>query len=204
MWKSALLIIFVWAVAECCIYRDNECAPYTVDETHPDYEIRSYPALTWVTTIEESLSNRISQYNAFMRLFGYISGKNERALKINMTVPVRIKKTTEDSKVTIEMHFMVPSELANDPPLPNDEKIHILKEEPSKFAVRTFSGYVWRQATWVEEAEKLANSLSDDDTVDKTQYYEVGYDDPATFFDRRNEVWMRKKNSEESNDVLTV
>lgn len=53
-----------------------------------------------------------------------------------MTVPVRIKKTTDESKVTVEMHFMVPSELADNPPLPNDKRINILKEGPSKFAVR--------------------------------------------------------------------
>lgn len=61
---------------------------------------------------------------------------------------------------------------------------------------RTFKGYIWRQTRWIQEAEKLAESVKDDETVVKTSYYQVGYDAPFDFFDRRNEIWMVKKVNE--------
>lgn len=66
---------------------------------------------------------------------------------------------------------------------------------------RTFKGYVWRQRTWEEEAQKLADSVKGDETVDNTSYFTVGYDAPFDLFDRRNEIWMVKKVNQETNEI---
>ncbi|GFU10571.1 heme-binding protein 1, partial [Nephila pilipes] len=64
-----------------------------------------------------------------------------------------------------------------------------------------FSGYAWRQATWDKEAEHLKNSVKDDETIDNSQFYQVGYEAPFEIFDRRNEIWMVKREGEELNTV---
>ncbi|GBM12532.1 hypothetical protein AVEN_188701-1 [Araneus ventricosus] len=201
MWKVVSVIVVALTLVEGCVYRDRECAPYTVVESHADYEIRSYSALTWMTTTETNRLPRIAKYKAFMKLFRYISGANDREEKINMTVPVRMKATPSGEEVIHEMSFMVPRVFADNPPNPTDKEITVNKEGPRMYAVRTFSGYAWRHATWLEEAEKLKNSLLDDDTVDKTEFYEVGYDPPFQLFDRRNEIWMKKRSGEEHNEI---
>ncbi|GFS89121.1 heme-binding protein 1 [Trichonephila clavipes] len=195
------VIVLIFTVVEGCVYRDNECAPYTVMEKHADYEIRSYPSLTWATTTEEDQLARVARYKAFMRLFEYISGKNDRSQTINMTVPVRMKMTPHGEKMIHEMSFMVPAELAQNPPAPENKLITISKEDPKIYAVRMFSGYVWRQATWDKEAENLKNSVKEDETIDSSEFYQVGYDAPFEIFDRRNEIWMVKKQGEELNTV---
>ncbi|XP_055932211.1 heme-binding protein 2-like [Argiope bruennichi] len=201
MWKVVTVIVFALTLVEGCVYKNDECAPYTVVETHADYEVRSYPALTWATTTETNRLTRVGKYKAFMRLFRYISGKNDREQKINMTVPVRMKATPSGEEIVHEMSFMIPKIFADNPPVPTDKEITINKEGPRMYAVRTFSGYAWRQTTWNEEAEKLKNSVLEDDTIDKTEYYEVGYDAPFDLFDRRNEIWMKKTAGQERNEI---
>ncbi|XP_035225828.1 heme-binding protein 1-like isoform X2 [Stegodyphus dumicola] len=201
MWKIALLIAVIGSAAEGCLYKNLECPDYVVVEQHPDYEVRSYPALTWATVEEESMFSRIAQMKAFRRLFKYISGKNDKGITINMTVPVRMQVTDHESYTAVEMSFMVPSIHANNPPAPNDTGITVEKEEPTLYAVRSFPGYVWRRGTWKEEAQKLADSLKNDDTVIKTKYYQVGYDAPFDFFDRRNEIWMVKRAGEREKEI---
>ena len=51
------------------------------------------------------------------------------------------------------------------------------------------------------EAQRLADSVKDDETIDKTAYYQVGYDAPFDLFDRRNEIWMVKKVNQETNEI---
>jgi len=192
MWKVAFLVVVTLWFASGCQYKKNECPDYTVLEQHSDYEIRSYPAITWVSTTELSRIQRVAQYNAFMRLFRYISGKNDKEQKIAMTVPVRTQITKTENGTLLEMSFMVPAEFASNPPVPTDEKVTIQEENSTNYAVRTFKGYIWRQGRWTEEAKKLADSVKNDETVDKTTFYLLGYDAPFEVFDRRNEIWMIK------------
>merc|ERR1719384_310609 len=90
-----------------------ECAPYTVLETAPDYQVRRYPSTKWATvTMTRSPQ---TPNKSFMKLFGYISGANEDEAKISMTVPVATKVTAEEEEndeggplMKEEMGFYVP------------------------------------------------------------------------------------------------
>lgn len=196
MWKVALLVAVSFAFAEGCTYKDAECPDYVVVEEHPDFEIRSYPSVTWATTSSISRYSRVGQYAAFMKLFRYIGGNNDREQKMAMTVPVRMKNTKLENDTTLfEMSFFVPTEFSSNPPVPDDTSVQVHKEDNAIYAVRKFGGYAWRDGNWEEEAQKLAESVEQDESVDKTYYYRVGYDAPFDFFDRHNEVWMVKRNA---------
>ncbi|XP_054719332.1 heme-binding protein 1-like [Uloborus diversus] len=136
MLKVAALVIFASVVVSGCRYKDSECADYVVVEQHADYEIRSYPALTWVMTSEESRVPRIAKFKTFRRLFNYISGENDQGIKINMTVPVRMRSTKTDGKTTLEMSFLLPSVVSSSPPVPNDKSLTVSAEDPTLYAVR--------------------------------------------------------------------
>lgn len=79
---------------------DYQTAPYTSTKTEGTFEIRSYPALTVASTSAKDQGRD----GRFMKLFGYISGKNETKEKIEMTTPVFMEGD--------EMAFVMPEEVA--------------------------------------------------------------------------------------------
>ena len=54
---------------------------------------------------------------------------------------------------------------------------------------RSFGGWA-SQDDYVEQVEKLAAAINDPTRFDNTQYYQVGYDSPMTWWNRHNEVWL--------------
>ncbi|XP_021002952.2 heme-binding protein 2 [Parasteatoda tepidariorum] len=189
---SLVLLSLVVFLVEGCTYRNRECPNYSILAKHPDYEIRKYSAITWVSTTAEHSYFKIAASRAFTKLAGYINGKNNLKLKINMTIPVRMHATYKEQSTVYQMDFKVPNKYAAAPPLPTEEGITFIYDEPTVYAVRKFTGYAWHEETWIEESEKLAESLKNDATIDKTTYYQVKYDKPDTIVNRRNEIWMKK------------
>lgn len=191
--RSLILIVGVIWFSEGCTRKEYECPDYTVISMHADYEIRSYPQLTWVKTSQNSDSFRMATFTLFRRLYKYISRNNDKDMKINMTVPVRTVMLKNDSDITYEMSFLIPKSLADNPPIPKDSKVYIAKENATLYAVRSFSGYILKKSTWEKEAEALASSVAKDLSVDTSNYYMVGYDSPFTLMNRLNEIWMKKE-----------
>ena len=82
-----LVVLIGLAVAGCKVTRSGyESAPYQVVRADGKFQVRDYPALTVVETL--MAGSRNGNDGSFMRLFGFITGKNEAKQKIVMTTPV--------------------------------------------------------------------------------------------------------------------
>ncbi|GBM12537.1 hypothetical protein AVEN_188704-1 [Araneus ventricosus] len=195
--KFLFMVIMIFAFAEGCTYRGLECPDYTLLEKHFDYEVRSYPILTWAITDEVNRLGKAAERKASKRLTEYFEGKNNRSMDITKTLPVRIK-ISHLNKNNYEVGFLIPSNLAKNPPCPIDMRIRIVQEPPTAYVVRSFSGYYPEivgvpDKTWDLQAKKLAEIMKDDDSVRKTTYYKSQYDTPSLFTESRNEIWMIKE-----------
>merc|ERR1711892_444794 len=95
-WLSSSKMVFSWFSGASEVSEPTpetkrggyECAPYTILENHPNYQVRNYPSRKWATVLHEKHQH---QNKSFMKLFGYITGTNETGSKISMTVPVSTK-----------------------------------------------------------------------------------------------------------------
>lgn len=182
-----VLGMFAWSITARAGY---ESAAYDVIEADGNIELREYPDLILAST--ESNFEARGNDGSFMRLFGYISGKNESSQKIEMTTPVFMEPGSLESKG--KMGFVLPAEVAEaGAPAPKASNVTILKREGGRFAGVRFSGVMdvknaeaneARLRTWLN-----ARGLQTEGTAER-----AGYDPPFTPGPlRRNEVLIRLK-----------
>lgn len=130
-----------------------------------------------------------------MRLFGYISGKNESSQKMEMTTPVFMEPGSLESKG--KMGFVLPAKVAQaGAPEPSAADVTILKRAGGRFAVVRFSGVMDAKKAEDNEAKLRAwlkaRGLQTEGTAER-----AGYDSPFTPGPlRRNEVLIRLKPAE--------
>jgi len=161
-----------------------ETAPYTILQKEGSAEIRDYPALTTVTTVAATDADRDGR---FMKLFGYISGKNEKQEKISMTTPVFMDQAGGKSK----MSFVLPAKVAaaGAPPA-SQPGVVIETRPPGRYAVLRFSGL--QSAAHEQEAlAELRKWLAAQKLTPSGEPVFAYYDSPWTPGPlRRNEVMM--------------
>ncbi|MBL9146812.1 MAG: heme-binding protein [Verrucomicrobiaceae bacterium] len=110
----------------------TETPDYLVTRTDGAFELRVYPALRLAKTGMAS-----DMDGSFMRLFGYITGKNERSESIAMTTPVIIDRKAGEGS----MSFIVPkATLDKGVPQPKSEQVRIDDLAAGTFAVHRFKG----------------------------------------------------------------
>jgi len=168
-----------------------DCPQYTVPTKTDDYELRCYQSYKWVRTTVSGFFFRSSK--AFMRLFRYIEGENERKMKINMTVPVLMEKEHGLISTKENMSFFIPFVHQANPPRPTSSDVY-LKNVPSFCVyVRTFSGLMEWGEWW--HYWKLLNALNKDGKSYKKDFYiTAGYNSPMTWpWERHNEIWFVKE-----------
>ena len=109
-----------------------ESPHYEVLTTERSFELRQYDAFSTSMVREDNVRG----YSGFGTLFRYISGDNDKAQPISMTIPV----FSEQSE-TPTMEFVIPKDVvAAGIPNPNNQQITI-KQYPSQlFAVVSFRG----------------------------------------------------------------
>lgn len=111
-----------------------ETAAFILVKKEGAFEIRDYPALTVVSTEAASSAERDGR---FMKLFGYISGKNERQEKIKMTTPVLMGQAMGQSR----MSFVVPAKTASaGAPAAASPDIKVGIRPAARYAVLRFTG----------------------------------------------------------------
>ncbi len=167
-------------------------------------EVRQYPATKWVQT---TFATKASDFKdktspSFWKLFNYISGQNSMAKKIEMTSPVLMAMTNSNpasvigmnSDLSVDMKFYVDKSAENDMPVPNDATVKVAQLPAATYATIRFGGYA-TMADYIEYRDRLVKALGDEAAMyDSVNMISAGYDAPFKFFNRRNEVWLVKKN----------
>ncbi len=154
-----------------------QTAAYTSTKTEGTFEIRSYPAMTVASTV----NNDQGRDGRFMKLFGYISGKNETKEKIAMTTPVFMEGN--------EMAFVMPEDVAKKgaPPAASPD-VKVSTKPARTMAVYRYSG--WSDSTKEAAAKaKLLEWMKSQNLVAAGEPVVAGYNPPWTLGPlRRNEI----------------
>jgi effector-binding domain-containing protein len=165
----------------------TEQQPYEVLEQYPDFELRRYPehvvAETRVRGSFEGVGNR-----SFMRLAGYINGRNNQSRKVAMTAPV-VQEPDEGSAGRYVVSFVMPADF--DPgraPEPSDPNVRLRTIPAQTAAALRFSGR-WSRGRYEDHARRLLAALDSAGLEVDGPLRFARFDPPWTpWFMRHNEV----------------
>ena len=195
-----------------------ESVPY---ETIRNYAERLYPCAKYVCTTSSYENHganvglysmeRVKEGQMFSNLFGYISGNNNEYQNIEMTAPVITKVSVwndTDSKVwvTKEMCFYIPEKFQENPPVPNNPDVFIVKKAERVVFVKMFMGYgsAITGSVWINEKDTFMQEMADlgiVDEADQNHFYTATYDNPMTGWSK-HEVMFDKKSNETTNGTV--
>lgn len=174
------------------------------------WESREVPGKVWACTGQEAGNNgRITtsdQLAAFLRLFGYLNGKNSLDQKLPMGKPVSIEvKTAADGSREVSACFSLPERIQADPPTPTDPLVFLSQRPTLTIYTTRFGGFASDEDEWMREAQELKRVLTAEgiETREDLQYWNA-YDPPYKFWRRRNEVWLVKPEEEQAESVTNA
>jgi hypothetical protein len=186
IWIGAGAVLLV-IVAGCKATRAGYESPkYALMTKDGRFEIRDYPAMVVVSTPMAGVERGMD--GSFGRLFGYITGGNQRNEKISMTTPVLISSTTNAG----QMSFILPKALARaGAPVPVGTNVMLKSLLAGRFAVLRFSGS--RSGTQPQKAGRRLEDWIHQQHLSAVSSLQFAYYDPpwTPSFLRRNEVMMR-------------
>ncbi|MCA9413006.1 MAG: heme-binding protein [Candidatus Omnitrophica bacterium] len=187
---------------------------YEVIEKFETFEIRRYDPMIVAETEVKGDFDEVGN-DAFDILAGYIFGKNEEDLKIEMTAPVNQTPVSEaiesgtpttllttssqnnsDGEAAYLITFVMPSEFTMETlPKPKDERV-LLKEMPAKLmAAKSYSGS-WSREKYLRHETALMEGLKESgyETVGEPIF--ARYNSPFTIpLLRRNEVLVEVRSA---------
>jgi hypothetical protein len=186
-YRAQLLAIFSLIILPACsVFGDVsvKIAPYSVIIKDGMFEIRQYEHLLLASTATPDGVDNASA--PFYKLFGYISGNNDKTEKIEMTAPVFMNQTSEGTE---EMSFVLPVDFSLAmAPNPTDPTIKLEEIKDYRVAVISFSGFL-SQASISHHKTLLQNWIADRDLTTTGAARAAGYNPPFTLpFLRRNEI----------------
>ncbi|XP_061168025.1 heme-binding protein 2-like [Saccostrea echinata] len=133
--------------------------------------------------------------SSFSKLFSYISGNNERGLKIPMTAPVLSMYTPErgmfNNQWTMsEMLFMVPHNMRRYAPQPNDPTVYLKMLPEMDVYVKSYGGYS-NYRTKLAKFRELKNEIDNRYLYNNNAFLSAGYNGPSDPYNmRHNEIWL--------------
>ena len=178
-----LMITLLLSLLPGCSNSKYETPDYKIVEKDGSFEIRDYPELTLVST---QMQKR-GEDGSFMKLFRFISGRNEHSQKISMTTPVLMTGTESGT-----MSFIVPKTVADQGvPTPSNPDVTVSKKPAGRYAAYQFSGPSKPAPSEAAAKKLLAWALSKNLPTTGTPIFAY-YNPPWTpGFMRRNEVLVR-------------
>jgi len=190
-YRSSLLLalmVLLQSILSSSASAGYETPDYRVVSAEGAFEIRDYPALTVVSA---PMPHR-GQDGAFMKLFRFIEGRNDRAEKIAMTTPVLMSGTESGT-----MSFVVPKGVAeHGVPTPSNPELTVTTKPAARFGVYRYSGST-KPAAAEAAAKKLLAWISSRGFKAEGSTIFAYYDPPWTlWFLRRNEVLVRLQQAE--------
>ncbi len=186
---SGLMGLLVVALIGACVGgRGGYATPdYRVVERAEGIEVRDYPRLVLVGV---SASGKKGDDGAFMRLFRYISGRNEAGAKIPMTTPVLMR--SESGEGGRAMAFVMPSDMVEkEVPKPSDDALRSSVRLAGRYVVLRDSG--WWKPQDEERAAASVKRWAEGRGLRLEGEPEVAYYDPPWTLGplRRNELLWR-------------
>lgn len=181
--RLPLMIALITSLLASCKPTRYESPEYRVERSDGAFEIRHYPTSTLLTTP----MNGQGRDGSFMRLFRFISGRNDRSEKIPMTIPVFMDGATSGT-----MSFVAPRGVVlRGVPKPADPSVVVTAMPEGNYASYRFSGRAHR-ADLELAASKLSAWLRANGLSDPGSPIFALYNPPWTpGFMRRNEVLIR-------------
>ena len=168
---------------------------YDVVSKADGYEVRRYS-----DRVAAQVSGQMLSYKAFQTLFKYISGANQSAEKVSMTIPVAQSEKIEMTVPVAQgsqneagyMQFFLPSSYTLETaPKPTDPSVEIVTIEGGYYAVYSYSGRASDRNFDKAEA-KLLGHLAREGVTPTSEVIRATYNGPLTLtFNRRNEAMVR-------------
>jgi len=176
---------------------------FRVVDKNLSFEIRYYNEyLVAEVTLDGDFTSSGNQ--AFRVLAGYIFGANQATEKMAMTAPVESQLVTSSEKMAMtapvlslkneDQHiyrFVMEKKYTLDTlPIPDDDRIRLLKIEPRYMAVKVFSGR-WSEKNYKKSEQQLLQYLNKNDIKIIGAPIFARYNAPfVPWFLRRNEVMI--------------
>ena len=167
---------------------NEEWPDYEVLEAMNGYELRRYAPSVWTTAIGSSAM--WSGSGAFQQLFKYISGENDKNMKIAMTAPVLSISNSEQER----QWFFMPKKLHSSPPAPTGNGVENVMWAPLDVYVIQYTPSVNMMAMkWVakQHEAKLVKMMKRDGLSLNPGFIGMtaGYNGPWSTM-HKNEVWI--------------
>ena len=182
-----------------------EKAKYTVLEKQDDFEIRQYESQIVAETYVEGELEAVGD-EGFRRLYGYISGDNQKKQSISMTAPVGQESNSEKIAMTApvgqgkmdnrwRITFLMPAEYTLETlPQPTDSRVKLVRDPGRLMAAIRYSG-TWSEAGYEENKALLEEFIEKRGLTKAGDPVWTRYDPPfMPWFLRRNEVLIPIEN----------
>jgi hypothetical protein len=183
-----IITISFLTLTSCSVFGEVsvKVAPYKITATDGIFELRQYEKLVLAST--DMPDGMESASGPFRRLFSYISGKNVKTEKIQMTAPVLMDQAGVNSR---SMSFVLPKDYALlTAPAPIDTSVKITELTNYTVAVITYKGFL-NQKTIITKINLLKEWVNKKGLTINGDAKAAGYNPPFTLpFLRRNEIFL--------------